>query len=258
MSDAKSHAYVVEIACAHIAAEVTLNGWHAYRATDAEPRTAQTKLNPWLLEGANPFEIAIGPLGDDPLPPEARFHARVYKTKHGQLTKFDDMLLFYKWLPTVSPVEPPGLTPVFRHTFQVRQAYGAFAWQSARVFDNRDRDDIEALVQRFHDAVATKDEATILDMLKLKHEEMGRALDIPGDEMIQDQRNFLQLYFPESPVQMKPLARGRMRLQSTAGGRLVDVWAEDGSAPVEGSFGDMPFEFELSVANLGGQWTIVR
>jgi hypothetical protein len=258
MDDSQEHAYVVEIACAHIAAEVTLNGWHAYRATDAEPRTAQVKLNPWLLDGANPFEIAIGSLGDEAPPPQARFHARVYKTKHGQQTQFDDMLLFYKWLPTVSPIDPPGLRPVFRHTFHLRKAYGPFAWQSARVFDNRDRGDVEALVQQFHDAVAAKDEATILAMLRIKHEEMGRALDIPDQEMVDDQRKMLEFFFQEDPVQMKPLDRGRLRLASTAGGRLVDVWAEDGSMPVEGTFGDKPFEFALSLANLSGRWTIVR
>lgn len=258
MDDAKSHAYVLELNCAGIAAEITLNGWHAYRATDAEPRTAQVKLNPWLLEGANPIEIALGSLDGEPLPAAARFVARIYKTEHGEQTKFDDVLLWYRWDREASPIEPGGLTRVFGHTLRVRRAYGPFGWQAARVFDNRDRPDVEALVHRFHAAIGAKDEGAILAMLRTKHEEMGRALDIPLQGMIDHQRTLLSLYFQEDPVRLRPLDHGRMRLDSTAGGRLVDVWAADGTMPVQGSFGAMPFEFSLCVANLGGQWTIVR
>ncbi len=259
MGEAKPYLYLLELHCARLAAEVTLGGWHAYRATDPEARTAQVKLNPWLLEGESPFEVAIGPLGEEPPPDDARLFVRVYKTvPDSEQLPFDDMLLYYRWDRRLSPLSKTGLTTTFRHSFQLREAFGPFAWQSAQPFVERDRADIEALVAELHDALARKDEAAILAMQQIKLEEYARALHLRTEELADEQRMVLQFYFQDDPVQVKPLARGQMQLVPTAGGRLVDVWAEDGSLPIEASFGGKPFEFPLTVSNLGGQWTIVR
>ncbi len=254
------HAYVIEVFCAGVRAHVAFNGWHAYRTFEPGRRVAQQKINPWMFEGKNELEVSLGLFEEGATAPAPSFELKLYKVEHGKRTSDDDVMVHYRYTPDEAPpLARDALVTVFSHELSIGRAFGRWGWQDARPYMPSDRADVEALVAAFHDALARADVAAAIGMLRIKLDELSLALDIERAELGAGQAEYLATWLAAPDWRMEPLDPARLVLESTAGGRLLDVKGPGRTAPLVGHGGPIGrFEYELTVSRIGSSWQIVR
>lgn len=257
----RAQAYVLEVICENVDAEVRLNDWIAYHATDARRRVAQQKLNPWLLEGDNRLTVTLAPL-DRAL----MFRMSLYKTEHGTRCTDDKALVVYHWTPEEAPLEradPEAVerprTFVFEHAFRMSQAFGLWSWEQGQAYMPSDRPHVVGLVERLHRALEARQVDEVMAMLSTKLEEMARAVGLPIDDYLRAQRELMEQQLHASDLLVGPLDTDALVLRSSAGGRLVDIFDENGRpAPLKMWVGEMPAHLSLAASHVSGAWRIVR
>lgn len=257
----RSQAYVLEVSCENVDAEVRLNDWIAYHATDARRRVAQQKLNPWLLEGDNRLTVTLAPLAETLL-----FRMSFYKTEHGTRCTDDKALVVYHWTPEEAPLErvdPEAAerprTFVFEHAFRMTRAFGPWSWEQGQAYMPSDRPHIVGLVERLHRAIEARQVDEVMGMLSTKLEEIARAVGLPTDEYLRAQRELMEQQLQAGDLEVGRLDTEALVLRSSAGGRLVDIFDERGApTPIKMWIGEMPAHLRLAASHVGGAWRIVR
>jgi hypothetical protein len=241
-------------------AEVSFNGWPLLKRDDQDRRTADRKVNPFVLEGENRLVVALGALPADPAPTVSPVFELVFsRGPHGESRDDDVTLAHYKWTPDESlPLDDEHLTPVFEHTARFKTAYGSWAWESARPYANEDRDDVLAVVRTIHAALASKNLAGANAMLSMKHHELERCLSLPTGQLVADQLTLWSGYVAHADFRLDPFDPTKLVLESAAGGRLVSIRHTDGAPPIEGTAGGDFFGLDLVVSRIGGGYQIVR
>jgi hypothetical protein len=252
-------AYVCEVFTAGFEVDVELNRWPAYRTRVAERRVAQVKLNPWLCEGENHFCASLQHCRDVAAETSVGFEVRLYRTPHGQESdEANDVLVHYRWMPEESPLAAEGPTLVYEHTLRMKRAYGRFAWQDARPYDNRDRDDVVAAWTALREALQQRDLERSVALMAIKSEEMTRALDNPNGRQAALLRQTLESHFADPAWHLEPRDPDTLVLESSAGGRLLGVTTKDGSPSIMGQKTDLSVPMDVTFSHVAGAWRVVR
>jgi hypothetical protein len=251
----ESPAYVLEIICENVDADVRLNDWIAYRARDPRRRAAQVKLNAWLLEGDNELTVGLIPLDE-----ELTFELRFYKTEHGTFSGDDQLLLYYRWTADESPLALDGTpTRVFSHRFTLESAFGPWSWEQSQSYMPNDRPLIEALVTAIHHALVERRAGDVVRLLSIKLDEMARSVGLDPAEHREQQHRVIAEQLSSPELRVGELELDKLQLRSSAGGRLVDVLDDNGDpAPLKLWVGDMPSHLGLAVSHVAGRWKVVR
>jgi hypothetical protein len=230
--------FLLEVACEGVLAEVRLNDVQVFRAKRAEPKTAEARLNPWVLEGANLLVARIEPEG-------------TLNSFSLSLTRDGSALSRYRW---------DGEVEGWRHRFTVRKAFGRWAWQDAPAAapSAADRRAILALVKEAHRALAGRDAKALTRLTALSREELGRALGFDPDETAQGQEAFLESLFASRDWSPEAIDFAKLVLTPQAGGRIVTITDAAGKPPLRGAAEGGRVALPMSVARVKGKWTIVR
>jgi hypothetical protein len=251
------YAYVVQVMSTALRVEVLFNDWLAFRKTVARGSICEAKLNPWMLEGDNRLEVRLG-LWPNADPADRLCLVRLYKAEHGKMAVDDDALCFFRWVPGLAPLEDEGLTTVFTHQLTMRKAFGRWGWEGATPYMPKDRPEIEATTVALHQSLARRNITALVDTLRLKHEEMSRALGLSFDDQIAKQEGYLRDFFAATDWHMLPLEADKLIVESGAKGRLVHVYGPDGEEPLVGQGGGEVFALHLTLSRMRGTWEVVR
>lgn len=250
---------VLEVACGGLWAETLLNGAPVVRVVDGARKMIQAKGNPWVVEGPNWLQARLGfPQGQDSVGAGAEFRLLAFEIEHGDPAAVRDVLTSYEWDAEDQPIEEPGLQLVLERQIAPTQTHGRWAWEDAAPYRDGDRPAVEALVQQVHQALSNRDLATMQGLMALKHEELARGLDVSAAELEQDSAEGLQTAFTEDDWLVAPLDPTLLVLEPTAGGRLVNVYGPQMSAPVRASVFQEALDVKMTVSHLAQGWTIVR
>ena len=253
-----NNCYVLHVLSAGLHVEVTLNDWRPYRKTVAELRTFEHALDPWLLEGHNVLEASLGPLPEEAGAEGPYFKVILCRRMPKHPPDVDDAMVFFRWTADEHPLEKEGLTPVFRHEFFMREAFGRWAWEDARPYMPQDRLDVQAVVVMLHQAMARGNVAAMMAALRLKQEEMSRAFALSLDRHMEGQEQGFRALFSAPDWQMASLDPSKLIIESSAGGRLVHVYHPDGEEPLRGRGSGGTYALGLTLSRIGGHWEVVR
>ena len=265
----KSPAYVLAImSSGGLVPTVTFNGWLAYRKPGPEwdgRTTASRKLNAWLFHGVNVLRVHASPLVPAPkgLSPDAPDHALriwLYKAEHGRDPEKDPeiTLLDYRWDRSLQPIAEEGETELLRHQLLVKTGFGRWSWQDARPYMPADRPAVEALVRELHDALVRGDAERFTDGMAVKLEEFARATQRVPNQVLAEERAWMRGLMGMPEWRVEPVEIADLEMESSADGRLVAVRRRDGSAPLKAWLADEPLEYDITVSQLGGAWTVTR
>ncbi len=254
--------FVIEVKSEGLVAELRLNGATVFEELGGGPRFLQTKLDPYVVEGENTLDVVLGPPpppegSPAPPPPAKAFSLRVFSTEWG-VAGPDEPLAGFAFDEADHPLPDRGSAPVARLAFTPAAAHGRWAWQDARPFGPGDEGDAIALVLDVHRALAARDAGAIDAITEVKMTELGRALDVPADELRADQRAHYAQYFGAPDYRVAPLDPTRLRLVPSDDGRLVRVVDAAGGPPLRASGGGKRFALGLTLSHVEGGFRVVR
>lgn len=260
--------YVVEFDVERLSAEVHVNGWPVCRSHTTAGRLTNIKISPWLVEGENVFQIYLGaPVDDDNMPeldPNGYVQPNglivsLFKLDGDERPAENPPMLVYRWMEECHPLPEEGLTLVYEHRFRMEEAFGRFAWEDALPYAETDRPAILEVVRAFREALDRHDVETIIEMQKVRLEELGRCAGMDYDGMAEDHRKLLDKLMDPGIV-VQPFVAEDFVLRSGAAGRLVQVEREGGDMRTIGVQSPIGIggSYPLCMSNLNGTWTIVR
>jgi hypothetical protein len=261
MSDTRI--FVLDVRSEGLVAELRLNGATIFEEHAGGARSLQTKLDPYVVEGDNALDVFLGPPppppeGAPPLPPAAKaLTLRVFTTLWGVASP-DDTLAELAFDEAAHPLPEQGRARVARLAFTPPAAHGRWAWQDASPFGPADEGDALALLLDLHRALAARDGAALDALTELKTGELARALDVPADELRDDQREHYEKLFAAPDYRVGPVDPTAARFAPSDDGRLVRVLAPDGGPPLRGVANGRRFALGVTVSRVGGAMRVVR
>jgi hypothetical protein len=246
--------FVLEMQSEGVRAKAVLNEVQVYERTGGKSGMSQTNLNPWIVEGRNKIQVFAAAEGGCAT---QRLGLKLLAGPQGELPP---ALAEKQWDPAAQPLAASGYTLVWEHDFTPEQAFGRWAWQDAPVasLGAEDRAGIAALVQEVHTALEEGDAKRLGEFFKLRNAEMARALDMTEAEMSEGINGMFEEFAHAHDRMVEPLDAAGLVMTPQAGGRLVQVTAATGGAPVKASGEDIELELDMVVSRVGGRWTIVR
>lgn len=257
--------HVLQVETAGLVAQVTLNDVEVFADWEGARRVAQTKLDPYLVEGDNRLEVALTPMTDDqgrPLPVEASLVVTLIRGEHGVDPGDAGRVARFAWSPGELPVTPGELTGVWSRQFTVRaeHAHGRWAWQDApaRAPTADDAQALIALAGELHAALAARDGDALAALTALRDGELARALELPADELRAEQSEHYRAWFAEPDWAMDPFDPGAFAATAFARGRLVRVTDPVGGPALKGHGGGRRFAFSVTATRVDGAWVLAR
>lgn len=267
------YAYVAQVASAGLAATVKMNDCTVFHTRVDAPRSEQYDLSPWVLAVPeaerrpttlgldNRLEVHLAEL--DPAteregPPH--FRLQLHKRDPGRDLSLLTVMAGFRW--TAAELQLTGTAPLeaFSHTWLVRHedSYGRWSWQDAEPFTDDDRAPIAELLQRAHQALATRSISRLHSLFEPRYADLAHASGRTAAELREEQEAFLTPYFDARDWRMRPLDPSSLTYQPDAGGRLVQVYDASGGPPLAGAGGGATCVHGVGVAKLDGAWHIVR
>lgn len=257
-----SRLYVLQVECEGLRVGIYLNGVQIFIEPTGAQRYAQSVVNPYVVVGRNRLELVAEPPYDDKgrrvMAPRA-LSVMLIKGEHGREPGPDAVLL------TQGAQNAPGAASILRlwaADFDVTtgEDFGRWAWQDApaQIPSERDRNEIVALMERLHDALARGDAGTFAALVETKTREMARALDIDEGDYAREQRAYVQDLASQPDWALDPLEPEALVLSPLAEGRLVMVTDPFGDPPIRGRRGGEPFALRVTMSKIEGAWCVVR
>jgi hypothetical protein len=257
--------YVLEVSCEGVVAQVTLNGVDVFTEWEGRARQVQSKLNPYLFDGANNLELALTAMTDDegaPIPGAHAMTVTLIAGEHGVDPGPQGAVATFRWDEAAMPVPPGELTGVWGRQFTVpsERATGRWSWQDAPATPPGEADarELVALAASVHAALSARDIDAMLALTALKSAELARALDTPLEEIEEGQRELFGELFGEPSWRVAPFDPSQLAAVPCAGGRMVRVTDPAGGPAIIAATADRPFAFGFLATRYEGRWTIVR
>jgi hypothetical protein len=252
--------YLLDVAAQDVMAEILVNDVIVSEIRATGRIQEQTVINAYVQGGENKITARVKPLEEGT--PSLSY--RVILTTRA--ADAPETLLTGRSLPEpMAPMMAGGPASQFNEPFPGGQAFGPWAWQAPGTQPfraGRDEQDILRLVWDLHAAFQRRDEATIMDMLKVKFFDLGRALQLPPAELADDALEHLRYLFASRNWSLKTLEPDALVVRPMAGGLLVAPLRKD-RAPLIESAGGSPYKLSLLLSHLpiragGAAWQIVR
>ncbi len=249
--------FVLEIRSVGVGVRARWNEVAVYANPSGAGRIAQTKLNPYVVEGENEAVLVFRAAE---IPPEQRENAgqpslrvRVIRGRMGE--EAQSVLAEMEWKSDRGPLPATWRAPV-----RVGEAFGRWRWEAApRLAPNTaDRAAILSLLDRLRAALETADAAAVNEIFALKNEEMARALGLTAADASAAMEQFFAAFWEQPVRRMEPLDDGRIELAVQAGGRLVAVVDREGGPALRGVAGDVRIAVPVMVTRVQRQWLIAR
>lgn len=257
--------YLLDVECEGLVVQVSLNEVDVFSEWAGGARRFQTKLNPYIVEGANNLELSLTPMTDD----EGRavggprgVTVKLIAGEHGVDPGPGGVLATFRWDEAATPVEPGALTGVWGRQFTVPgdRAYGRWAWQDAPATppDAGDARALVALAGEVHAALVNRDLAAVMSLTALKTRELARALDVPEAEVEDGQRELYGALFSDPSWRVAPFDPAQLAAVPCAGGRMVRVTDPSGGPCIVAATDERPFAFGFLATRHPDRWTIAR
>ena len=249
--------FVLEIRSVGAAVRARWNEVAVYANPSGAGRIAQTKLNPYVVEGENEAVLVFRAAE---IPPEQRensgqpsLRVRVIQGRMGE--EAQSVLAEMEWKSDQGP-----LPAAWRASVRVGEAFGRWSWEAApRLAPNTaDRAAILSLIDRLRAALETTDTATVNEIFALKNEEMARALGLTAADASAAMEQFFAAFWAQPVRRMEPLDDGRIELAVQAGGRLVAVVDREGGPALRGAAGNVRIAVPVMVTRVQRRWLIAR
>ena len=257
--------HVLQVETEGLVARVTLNDIEVFADWEGARRVAQTKLDPYLVEGDNRLDVALTPMTDDEgnvLPGDQSITVTLIRGEHGVDPGDAGRLARFAWKPGDIPVEPGTLTSMWARQFVVRpeHAHGRWAWQDApaRAPTAEDAQALVALAGEVHAALAARDAAALLALTVLRDHELARAVEIPEEEMRAEQEAYYADWFGAPDWAMEPFDPTALAATAFARGRLVRVTDPYGGPALKGGGDGRRFAFQVVATRVDERWTLAR
>ncbi len=257
--------YVLDVTCEGVVAQVNLNGVDVFNEWEGKARQFQSKLNPYIFEGANNLELSLTPMTDDEGDPLPGLHALTVKLiagEHGTEPGPQGVIATFRWDEAAMPVTPGELTGVWGRQFTVvpERAFGRWVWQDAPATPpgEADAQALVALAEDVHAALVSRDIDALMELTALKSAELARALDTPLAEVEEGTREMFVELFADPTWRVAPFDPSQLAAVPCAGGRMVRVTDPSGGPPLVAATADRPFAFGFLATRYPEAWTIVR
>jgi hypothetical protein len=251
--------YLLDVVAQDLMAEILVNDVVVSEIRVTSRTQEQTVINPYVQGGENTITVRYKPMNEG----TPTLSYRLILTTRA--TGAPETLLASGSLPdAASPLVAGGPAGQVGNSFQAGQAFGPWAWQAPGTQAyraGRDEQDILKLVWDLHAAFQRRDETTIMDMLRVKFFDLGRALQLPPTELATDALEHLRYLFASRNWALKPLEPEAMVVRPMAGGLLVAPLRKD-RAPLFESAGGPPYKLSLLLSHLpvragGLVWQVV-
>ncbi|MBL9038160.1 MAG: hypothetical protein JNG84_06570 [Archangium sp.] len=259
--------HILRIDSKGLRARVEVNGFEIFSEPNAKERLLETKLNHLVVVGENDLVVKLGPPLDDELKPQTpagHFRILYMVAEHGKAVPPDALRSSWKW-PSTEPevkLELAPLIPAWATAFDVPAAegYGRWAWQDAPEVEltTAERSAISDLVTEVRETLANRDVAGLRRLVRLKHQELSRALDVPFANVDSEFGRAYGELFQDPTGVMDPVVPISLLLRPVGRGRALHVTTQSGGPPITGTWNKQPFRFGLTVSKINDQWTIVR
>lgn len=257
--------HVLRVECEGVVARVSLNGVEVFADWEGASRVTQTKVDGWVIEGANVLEIELTQMTDDDgeLFGGARsFELELVRGAHGVDPGDTGRIARWAWDETRVPVEPGVLSSVWSRQFSVIEAHshGRWAWQDAPTARKEavDPGALLRLVQSVHTALEQRDLGGISSLTRLKSEELARALGVDMAEIEDGERAMWQEVFADASWSVESFDPTNIAAVPMAEGRLVKITDALGGPAVKGTTGEKVMGFTITVTRVAGAWVIAR
>jgi len=246
--------FVLEMQYGGVRAKALLNDIQVCERVGGKSGMSQINLNLWIMEGRNKIQVFAAAEGGRAT---QRLALKLLAGPYGELPP---ALAEKQWDAAAKPLGASGYTLVWEHEFTPERAFGRWAWQDAPVasLGAEERAGITALVQEVQTALEKGDVKRLGEFFKLKNAETARALGMEEAEMAEGFNGMFEEFAHARKRKVEPLDAGELVMTPQAGGRLIQVTAAQGGAPVKASGEDSELELEMAVSQVGGRWTIVR
>jgi hypothetical protein len=235
-------------------AEVTFNGFPFVFVEEPEDARHAVRINHMLLErGFGVLRLTASRIS-------AEAPSYVHVTISRTLPEPYGRTRLYH-CRNVIPNDVSAERPLVRQVrLELDSPFGPWAWEGARPYREEDAPAVRALIERLHRTLAARDVEGFLLGMSLKLRELGRATGRDEGEMTTQLRADYTPLFAGigSDVSLVPLPLEELILDSRCDGRIVRVVRPNGRPALLLAAGTDRLGFETNVANLDGQWTVVR
>jgi hypothetical protein len=251
--------YVVRLSCNRLKARVHLNGCSVLEAWDDGARLVEHSLRPWLVDGANRLDVFLGQAttkteeDEEPV-----FSLSVFKPLRDQSPLPAHELLRYVWTDNESSLDPSGLRRVFSHTAHLEGSGDPWAWRDAAPLRDEDRPAIEEQITALHRALGARDLPLVLRFFERKLSEVARGVGTPEEGLREELREELSAWFGAPDFELEERSPELLTLETAASGRLVHVRGPEGSPPLRGKAGGLPFALAVTMSRVEGRWVVIR
>jgi ketosteroid isomerase-like protein len=217
--------------------------------------------NPWLKPGENTLSIFLSPplTTSGVVPPEIQFHAQVYSIKINSLMNEPDQFLARFDREARDPVPLPVAREI---PFVVKEAPPTKLWAEATVIkelSTADKQQLRALVQKFAEAIQSRDLDAISAVLDYKTKDCALANGQDPAHMHEMIRKLYKEGMLSEPSFRIEGAQGNvLSFKLIAGGQAVWLFQSLSAPALVVRSQAARYTLMVFAAKIGGAWRIVR
>lgn len=270
--------YVLEAHAQGCVAELSLNDQPIIRRGDGAGLGRQFggPCNQWLVPGENVLSVLIepgpspdqaeggGPRARRALEGPGEVSARLVRYPEGEVvgSPAGEVLIDLSWeSPELASALP--WPQVIAGQADLGPLFGRWKWQDVAplTLDGPTVAAVRALLGDFHAALAARDLDTVVNLSRVRIDELSRAYQLPAGQKEAEIRQNTRFYMDEPSWGVQPLDSGAFALRLVAGRRMVDCVRADWDPIVREAPrppGDLANAWPLLVAPVDGKWRVVR
>lgn len=259
--------YYLNAATEECVAEFSVNEAAIVGNSRTFPFMVSPTISEWLVNGKNEIAVQIKRVSEEAIARRevgaARAAVSLCRAEIGDFVEpgEEDALFGVDWL---SPPSPEGIElPAFaRMTGEVKHDFGLWAWEFADPLrdDSATRGAVAALVEDLHRSLSARRVEPFLERMALKFTEIARCYGKTREDMNREAREALPEIWQDATWAMAPFDPASMQLRLCCGGRVAEVRAGDGEAPLRqlDPIDGETWGLRLFVARINGVFTVVR
>lgn len=251
--------YYLEVTGTHLAYTVLINDIVIFSDRWQEAKSDGCPINQWLLPDQNLLQVNLGVgFGENETPSEVRAEIKVKEVALSEPGRPEKILAEINWsLGDESLTLPLNLQASFE-----LDAFPKSRWQEglSLSMDSLPVQELERETKRLFALLEEKRLEDLVQVMRMKSEEMAAAYGVDLGERLEDQKEFFQSLFEDPDWGMEPLNTESLFYQVEGFGRLVKVTNRQGLPALNSKeFGDGScFGLKIYLSKIDGRWEVVR